>query len=363
MCFFREGGSTKSLIIKKQTLAKLNKVYAVSTIQLGGCIHFLAASEGHDRCLLFTSPDWEASVVWDGPGGCMSLVPVPEHEGALIAIQEFFPIFRSENAGIVYVEVGKTITDPWHVKRVLDLPFAHRIAIVRVSKVFYLVAATLCGGKDFQDDWSKPGTVYVGPIPNNPSDKWLLKPILKGISKNHGMHVTTLNKRQVVMISGKEGLFMLQVPENLSSRWECERLLEHEVSDVYSFDLDNDGISEIVTIEPFHGNSLVVYKNMSKKWQPVFETSMDFGHVVWAGRILGESAIIGGFRGGSKELFLLCPKAPDLKDFSRRTLDEGVGPTQIAVVHKQECDLILSANHGQNEVTLYRLTNKESTIF
>lgn len=347
---------TSTCHVKKQILAKLDRVYAVSPIQINGRTYFLAATEERGKCLIFSPPYWKVSVVWDGPGGCMSLVPVPGREKTFVAIQKFFPIFQSEHADIVYVKGGEVITEPWHVTRVLDLPFVHRIEIMQVGQVPFLVAGTLCGGKVFQDDWSQPGAVYAGAIADDASDKWFLEPILEGISKNHGMHVTIIDEKLVVMVSGKEGLFMLRVPEKPGSQWQYEQLLEREVSDVYSYDIDGDGVPEIVTIEPFHGNRLVVYRRMLKEWQPVFETSIDFGHVVWAGEILGETAVLGGCRGRSKELFLLRPKGSDLRTMSREILDSDVGPTHIAVVHKQNCDLIVSANHGSDEVALYELT-------
>lgn len=341
--------------VKKQILAKLDKVYAVNSIQINARTHFLAASEGRGKCLIFSPPHWEASVVWDNPGGCMSLIPVPGREKTFVAIQEFLPIFQSEHAGIVYVE-DKLAAKPWFVTRVIDLPFVHRIEIVHIDSDPFLVAASLCSGKDFRDDWSHPGTVYAGVIPKNPFDKWSLEPIFKDISKNHGIHVTTINKKPVVMVSGKEGLFVLQVPEKPGSRWQYKRLLKHEISDIYSYDIDGDDMLEIMTIEPFHGNRLVIYKYTSQGCQPVFETSMDFGHVVWAGKLLGKTVVLGGCRGGSKELFLLHPKTSDLRTMSREIIDSNIGPTQIAVVHEQNRDLIVSANHGSDEVVLYELT-------
>ncbi len=53
--------------VNKKVLAKLESVYAVSSIELDGKVYFLAATEGHGACLLFTPPDWEMSHVWDGP--------------------------------------------------------------------------------------------------------------------------------------------------------------------------------------------------------------------------------------------------------------------------------------------------------
>ncbi len=342
--------------IKKQILARLDKVYAVSPIQINGYTYFLASTEDRGKCLIFSPPHWKVSTVWNGPGGCMSLMPVPGREKAFVTIQGFFPIFQSEHAGIVYAEGGEAIAEPWRATRVVDLPFVHRIGIVHVGPTPFLVAASLCGGKAFQDDWSQPGAVYAGAIPEGLSDKWFLEPILRGISKNHGMHVTIMDNKAVVMVSGKEGLFMLQVPEKPDSQWQCEQLLEHEVSDVYSYDIDGDGVPEIMTIEPFHGNRLVIYKRMLKGWKPVFEIFIDFGHVVWTGKILGKPAILAGERRGSKKLFLLRPKTDDLRAMTRETLDNDIGPTQIAVICQQKRNFIISANHGADEVALYELT-------
>lgn len=342
--------------IRKRVLSKLDRVYAVVSMEINGRTHFLAASEGHGQCLMFSPPNWETSVIWDGPGGCMSLVPIPGRQKALVAIQEFFPVFQSEHAGIVYAEVAKDITKPWKVSRILNLPFVHRIQVVKCNSTSYLVASSICGGKAFRDDWSRPGAVYAGRIPQDPSTMWFLKPILENISKNHGMHQTIIDGKPVVMISGKEGLFLLETPQKPHLPWGCQQLLTHEISDMYAYDLDDDEKPEIVTIEPFHGDRLIIYKHLSNKWLPVFETAVNFGHVVWAGEILGRPGVLGGSRGGSQELFLLYPKTRELTSMDRIVLDSNVETMQIAVIHRRNHDLILSANQALNEVALYELT-------
>ena len=88
--------------VKKNILADLDGVYVVNSIVLDGRLHFLAATEKKGKCLLFHPDKWEASVLWDAPGGCMSVVAVPGRQKTIMAIQGFFPIFQSEGAGIVY---------------------------------------------------------------------------------------------------------------------------------------------------------------------------------------------------------------------------------------------------------------------
>lgn len=342
--------------IKKHVLAKLEAVYAVSRIMISNKTHLMAASEEHGKCLLFTPPNWSPSVVWEAPGGTMTLTPIPDRPGCMLAIQEFFPVFQSENAGIVYAEAGEKPTEPWSVHRILDLPFVHRVELVPTESVPYLVAATVCSGKAFTDDWSKPGVVYAGVIPEHPQDHWVAKPILEGISKNHGMCVATLDGHHVVLIAGMEGLFSLLVPETPGEAWRYERLLDHEISDLCVLDVDGDGSFEIVTIEPFHGDALAVYKSQSGGWRKIYELPVDFGHVIWAGRILNGPALLAGSRGGAKELALLRPACSAPLILDRIVIDHQVGPTQVTVMHEESCDSVLSANHGTNEVSLYEIT-------
>jgi len=287
----------------------------------------------------------------------MSLVPLPEGDGAFLAIQEFFPVFKSEGAGIVHARPGNSLLDPWEVRRVIDLPFVHRIEVVGVGGVVHVAAATLCSGKESAEDWSKPGAVYVGPVPVDPAGEWAVTPILESVSKNHGMHVTTLAGRRVVMIAGSEGLFAVTVPRAPGARWQHERILDREISDVYVDDLDGDGEAEIGVIEPFHGDSLTICKRRNGGWQSLWQWPLEFGHVVWVGRILGKPGVLAGSRGGAKELVLLRPPCGENTSPERIVIDRGVGATQVAVMHEEGRELILSANHGAGEVALYELAS------
>jgi hypothetical protein len=335
--------------VTKRVIANLDMVYAVSPIRIHGQLHLLAATESQGKCLVFSPPDWKPSTVWDGPGGAMSLVPLPDGDGAFLAIQEFFPVFQSENAGIVYTEPGVRPAS-WSVRRVLDLPFVHRIEAVSTPHGIYLIAASLCGGKSFVDDWSKPGAVYAATIPDDRSDRWVLEPVLTGVGKNHGMHATELQGKPTVLIAGQQGLFSLEVPQERGCPFRSEQLLDHEISDMVAFDIDGDGQKEIVTIEPFHGDRLCIYKCMEAVWRPVMEQPISFGHAVWAGVLRNQPAVIFGNRSGQKELAILDPSTGD-----RLVIDQGVGPAQVAVVHEPARDLILSANHAVGEVALYEI--------
>jgi hypothetical protein len=338
----------------KTVLVDLPMVYAITSISLDGKLHLMAATETHGECLLFSPPDWKPSVVWEGPGGTMNVVPVPGRR-AVLGIQEFFPVFQSEGAGIVWAEPADDVREPWNVKRVLDLPFVHRIDAFESGGAVYLVAASLCGGKDFTDDWSRPGAVYVCKVPDDPNSEWSLQPVLEGVSKNHGLHVTGMNGRKGVLISGHEGMFAVQTPSFVGGEWTSDLLVEREISDINSCDLDGDGDQEIVTIEPFHGNRLAVYKNVEGNWASIFKWEIDFGHAIWAGTLHGQPSILVGNRGGDKELICLRVTNADPFEVAPVVLDSGVGPAQVTVVRDADRELILSANHGIGQVTVYEV--------
>ena len=342
---------------KKTVLAELQKPYAVRAVEIEGRSRFFAASEErHGECLLFEPPDYQPELVWDAPGGCMSIAGLGTGSGSFLAIQNFFPVFASEDAAIVHVERTTDAASDWRVQRIIDLPFVHRFEVFQHRGIWYLIAATLCAKKDFQDDWSHPGSVHVATVPADPKGPWPLTTVLNGVSKNHGMHLTRIKGQTAVLICGEQGLFALYPPDGFEGYWHNEKLLDHEISDVYCSDLDGDGQNELVTIEPFHGNKLAIYKRQGNNYREVYAMTLDFGHVVWAGTILDRPGIIAGNRGGDKDLFLMTPRSAGSLDMEKTVLDSGVGAAQIAVVNLAKRTLVFSANHGIDEVALYEIT-------
>ncbi len=280
----------------------------------------------------------------------MTLAGIPGRDNAFLGIQEFFPVFQSEGAGVV---LSEWVDGQWRTRRVFDLPFIHRFEVISVEGRNFVLAAALCENKAFRDDWSKPGALYVAEIPSDLSRQWPLKQIMTGITRNHGMCRSRLKGRDVVLVTGAEGVFAVRVPERVQEGWVIDHLMPQEVSEAVAFDLDGDGNEEIVTIEPFHGDKLRVYKDTGSGYSQVYEHEIAFGHALWAGELLGKPAILVGNRGGGKDLACLRPGSADLSAFDNTEIDAGVGPTQFLVFDTPEGKCLLSANHGAGEVALY----------
>jgi len=347
---------------KKKILGKIDSCYASSSNVVDSKRNIIFATEGTGPCYMYSEPNFEQSTIWDAPGGTMSIIPIPGKNGDLLAIQNFFPTYQSANALIVWAHPKKDGT--WSVKTLLCLPYVHRFDILTVGEVNYLICATLCSTKQFTDDWSDPGKIYVGVLPDDLSQTIELKVIKEGLTKNHGYARAIWNGKTSSMITCEEGVFAITPPQSPNGDWTIETVLERPVSDIAVIDIDGDGIDELVTIEPFHGGNFLINKKIGDHYEVVYKypQEMEFGHVVWGGKLRGIPTIIGGYRSLKKELFYIqCQSTSPLK-FKTETIESGTGPSNIAVLNGENEDIIIASNHGINEAALYFVTNKNGGI-
>jgi hypothetical protein len=342
------------MIISKHLVSKLPMSYAVSLFDLPSGLHAVAASEGEDGCLFFRPDDLnKVERVWEKSGGTMSIANIDEN-GGFLAVQNFFKGFNSKTAKIV--KASRRADGKWDVSDYLSLPYVHRFDVLTVEGARFLIACTLCDDKDFKDDWSRPGRIWLGKINRDGSCK--LDTLFKGITKNHGFFKGVHNGRPIILVTGVEGIFEITPPDVADGKWPCEKIFDREVSEAIFFDLDDDGDDELITIEPFHGNRVVIYKNSSEGYQEVYSLPVNFGHVIWGGKILGEPSLLVGYRLDNAPLVLLRKKLGNGWYMEQQFIDEHIGPTNISVRSEEnECLILCSAGKSQ-EVLIYRLRDQ-----
>jgi len=316
---------------------------------------FAAGSEAEGGPLMvFSPPGYEPRVIADQPGGFVCLCPFfVEARPAILAATQFFPGFNSAGARLcVYPLDGEA---PFEIARA---PYAHRIALCESGGQRCLLVSTLCTAKAFKEDWSQPGQVLMAPVPQDVRSAWALRPIVTGLTHNHGMDPARLSgeRRDGYLLSADEGLFYLRVPDDPVQSWPVEKLAPGPHSDAVAH-TGPDGQTLLFTISPFHGNQLAMYEPANGAWRRrVIADDLDFGHIVWAGELGRQSMLIAGGRGGRKELrlYAITDLLAGRKDYA--ILDEGVGAAQISVVNcaGDSATLIVTA-HGAGEVRLYDL--------
>ena len=334
--------------MKKKVILNIESVYTANAFQVGPDTFVAAGSETKPEVYLYNLASGVSSLVTGCPGGVMSFIPVPGSPDLFFSIMGLFPPFIGAEAGVF---MHHRNGDKWVTQKAMDLPFAHRCEILHRNGRNYLLAASVSKYKENPADWSKPGEMYIIRLDENPGLPLNPELIDNSLTRNHGMLRTHLDGIETLCISGAEGIFYFeQLP---GDKWVKKPLFEKEVSEFSFIDLDGDGREELVTIEPFHGESLNVYKRSGLSWKLKFSDTLSFGHGLSCGSFQNKPVIVVGNRRESFTLDLF--KVIDLASgkFSREVLEQDAGPTQTQVFKANNTDYILSANQKKNEVAVY----------
>ncbi len=339
--------------VEKIASHHLEKCYAITSIKVEGVPHIVVAAEKINRCLLFSTEGELVDTIWEEPGGTMTLVPLPDNSERFLASQKMYSPNDSKEAELVLVTrqgVGQ-----WKVEPYLDLPFVHRFEILNTNGINYLIAATIKGGHNHRDDWSTPGKVYVGTLGNSFSPPYL-EPVLEGITRNHGFFKASNKDGEYVVISGDQGVFNIFPPNKNNEVWKSEKILDKPVSDIYFIDLDGDGIEEMVTLAPFHGDEFSIYKKEGGSYRLAYthHQKLGFAHALWGGVVEGKKVLFFGHRKGeSRDLYLITYEAGEYK---AEIVDKDVGPTNLMGYKSYNGFYLVSANREIDEVAFYKIT-------
>lgn len=343
--------------MKKKVLAKLEKCYSIAPLWYHGETHILVAAEKQNKCLLFDEDGILRDTVWEGPGGVMSMAQIPGSDGQFLATQKFYSPNDSKEAKIVLADPGEQ--GGWNVRTLIEIPFVHRFDILCSNGVNYLIACTIKSDHNYKDDWSSPGKVYAAKLPDsldqvNEQHPLQLEVIKDGMLKNHGYCKVKENGREFAVICSENGVFQFYPPENKDENWKIVKILDMPVSDAVMIDLDNDGMKELVTLSPFHGDELRIYKAIKGQYHLVYEypEKAEFLHAVWSGMIEGKPVAVVGHRKGARRLLMLWWDQEDEK-YSFRTIDDDCGPANVYGYNRKNKDVLIAANRETDEIAMY----------
>jgi hypothetical protein len=108
----------------KKVIAKLNKCYSIAPLYYKGYQCLLVAAEKLGPCYLFDLNGNLLDTIWEGPGGVMTMVQVPDTDGQFLAVHEFYSPNDSANARIVVATPGE---NGWKISELVSLPFVHKV--------------------------------------------------------------------------------------------------------------------------------------------------------------------------------------------------------------------------------------------
>ncbi|MGB5444389.1 MAG: hypothetical protein WBM99_02690 [Psychromonas sp.] len=282
----------------------------------------------------------------------MSIIPIPNKKNEFLAVNEFYLKATPSLAKFVW---GKHTENGWEIKEVQSLPYLHRFDIYDVNGENYVIAATIARSKEHKEDWSKPGQVYVAKLPDNPEQGLEFKEILDGCFRNHGYSKGADKEGRAIGYFGSDSGVIKITPPHTGGEWQCETIMEGNISEIALADLDNDGVEEIITIEEFHGNRVQIYKLIDGQYTKVwtYEPEIDFAHSLVGCKLAGKNSFVVAIRRVNAELFVV--QYNDGK-YEVTVVEQGVGPANLEVVNRENDDLIIAANHTASEAAVYRVT-------
>ena len=282
--------------------------------------------------------------IWDDVGGTMSIIQVPGQDGMFYVGTRFYPGFNAQEAGVtcVYKEGQE-----WKRHKVVSLPYLHRFDLFQTEDKTVFIGCTLCTSKSEREDWSDPGKIYTGFLCDDPTEPFRTEIIKEGLLKNHGYWRGFYQGKEAGYIACDDGIYVF-LPEDRS----LTKLLDGNISEMAVYDLDKDGYDEIVTIEPFHGNQLKIYKLIDGTYTCIYQFphEIEFAHALWAGCFNGKNTIILGTRKLDKKLFLLVYENDE---FKIEVLDRDNGSANVCVTEYDGKQYIISANNAIGEIAIY----------
>ena len=336
-------------MIKKYELSELLRSYATRAFEVdNGVSLFYASEEAGYPCYEFFGKDFcEKRIVWESGGGCMSIIPVPHKKNEFLAILDFYLKVTPSKSRVVW---GHKENDKWVVQDILHLPYLHRFEIFDINGELHFVGATIADDKKSKDDWSLPGSIYTGVFPKDFNEGLTVSKLSSGYYRNHGLSKHIKNDKEVVYISSDYGVIELTPP--YEGEWKIEKILEGKISEIAIGDIDGDGLDEIITIEPFHGDTIKIYKLIDGDYKPIYiyDNPIDFGHALVFCTLEGVPTFLAGIRRLDCELVAF--QCIDGK-IEKKLIDTGGGPANIYVYNEVDRDLILSANHTENKAVVY----------
>ena len=214
------------------------------------------------------------------------------------------------NSGAVFfLEAPRDRKKRWKPVQLPHEPTVHRMWWVRTTDGYSLVVAPLHGrgNKGGQGD---PVKLIAYSKPKNPGGEWKQTVIDRTMHMTHNLDPVSWDSdhAQEILYCGKEGVLLLDQARN-GGEWTGKQLIGAEKNPGFPGAGEvragqRNGTKFISTIEPMHGNNLVVYSSEGSAWkrQVIDDTYAD-GHAIATGTVLDSARdqIVAGWRGKNAE--------------------------------------------------------------
>jgi len=293
----------------------------------------------------YRNPTWQKFVIAEDltrlDNVCIAAADIDGDGKAEIAVGAGWNPSDTVNSGAVfYLIAPRDRTQKWEPVELPREPTVHRMGWLRNgSGHFELVVAPLHGRGNQGGEGA--GVQILGyAMPADPHDPWKKEVINDSLHMTHNFDLVKWGRQPggELLVAAREGVFHLV---NEGEAWKPRQLAGNSAGEsafagageVRAGKLQS-GNSFLATIEPMHGDKLVVYtapgaNDPSALWKRnVLDTSLKEGHALACGDFLGSGSdqIVVGWRAKNGEgkvgLKLFIPLDKSAKDWKQTILDD-----------------------------------------
>ena len=265
-----------------------------------------------ERIVWYENPTWKRRIILEGQtkpdNVCIAAYDIDGDGKIDLVLGADWKPFNTKNGGTLqWLKQGKKADAPWTLYPIPgDIPTIHRIRFADVygeSKPRLIVTPLMGKDSTKEKNWinGSPVEILDYRIPNDPvTERWTPETINQSLHVVHNFFpIPSLKgKGEDILTASYEGVNLLQAGN--SRKWTNLHIGEGNQSNQES----NRGSSEvkqgklkngkrfIATIEPWHGNEVVVYTEPSdpkKLWdRHVIDAKLKWGHAVWCADLDGD---------------------------------------------------------------------------
>jgi len=308
-----EGGKTDFASFRIQELIEKLKVgYAVTLVDVNGDGKKDIVVVDTTRVIWFENPTWKVRTIIQGmtkpDNVCIDAYDIDGDGQIDFALgADWKPFNTSAGGTLQWLKRGKTIDDPWTVHAIDMEPTVHRIRFADIDgngKSALLSVPLMGRGSSAKANWidGAPVRVTAYRIPKDPvKDRWLPEVLDESLHVSHNFWPidAPTRKGKDVLVASYEGVSLLSM---LDGKWKRQHLGignqdnpkgNRGSSEIKQGKLKN-GKKFIATIEPWHGNQVVVYTEPTKPgelWdRHMIDDQLRWGHGVWCADLDGDGS-------------------------------------------------------------------------
>lgn len=255
----------------------------------------------------YHNPGWEkhplTGKLTDKDNVCIAARDINADGKAEVALGAEWNPGDTLNSGAVFtLKPPADRTQPWEPVRQHHEPTVHRMNWVHTAGRDFLAVLPLHGKGN--KDGAGDGIRFLGYQPSKADGEWSDFLIHQGFHMAHNFQPLVWNPGDIsesLLVAEKEGVHLLT---QAGETWTATRLTDHGSGEV-RLGKSPDGRRFIATVEPMHGNQVVIYPEREKAFATriVADDTLNQGHALVTGDFLGTGSdqVVAGWREPTKD--------------------------------------------------------------